>query len=449
VAIGAAKNNPNYPTLTEDYIVECRNISKSVKNNDSFKRIINPTEEMELNYSVLINRTSISDWTHIVSSDFRSMFYHLGYGMGFTDISDEGGTAFSNALLNVVDAISKNELNEDLYIKKSDIESGYNYYKCSFTLPFGLMLSVDSQEIPFNNNFFDYQNSIYKLLKKNGRDLFVREVPDNSSVEKFVGKKTSLYDKNFEFDKEMYRGIFNYKVEEKSVLYFYLDDGSDISQSKMVVDDCELRIIKNGEEDLSEPIKYRLSYNNNIIELGTFENEDVTIELNSTHPEIDKPVVYAMSLEKLDNLCKNYKSCVTEYSTGKKSMSIKATGEEGRYLFVPVYNNGSWVCTVNGEKTDVKSVLGSFMAIPLKDGENNIYINYVPKTFYITLAFSALSLAAFIVIMILIKKKQFKAPEKLKGLFLWALTGLFAAFVTIAYIIPLIAQVYYAIVGRG
>ena len=236
------------------------------------------------------------------------------------------------------------------------------------------------------------------------------------------------------------------------MLYFCLDDGSDISVDDIVVTDCVIDV--NGERlfipsnNSTSAELYRNGVNNNVIELGTFENEDITIELNSTHSEIDKPVVYAMSLEKLGELCDGYESCVTEYSTGKDSITVKANGEKGKYLFIPVYNNGGWECTVNGEKTEVGNVLGSFMAIALQDGENDISIRYVPKTFYVTFAFSIAVLLGFALAMLFVKKRKIQAPEKLQTLFLWALTGLFTAFIAIAYIAPLIAQIYYAFVGR-
>ncbi|MBO4338356.1 MAG: YfhO family protein [Clostridia bacterium] len=438
--------------ITEEYILDCNSIIDKIECGDCFKRVSNPSVELLMNYPVIIDRTAISDWSHIVNSDFREMFYYLGYGMMFTSTSDAGSTAFGNALMLVNNTFSTLTLNSDLYEKKQEMPNGFTYYNNRYTLPFGVSFDKSVFDVTFNGNSFDYQNEIFARLNEEDNSLFTPIAYSSKSYKKYTGKQTSYYDKDFEFEKEMYKAEYKYHVNEKSVLYFCLDDGSDISVDKMIVEDCTIEL--NGKRLIipnycsTESDIYRSGNNNNLIELGTFENEDVTIELNSTHPEIDKPMVYAMSLEKLGELCDNYKSCVTQYSTGKKSMSIKAVGEEGKYLFIPVYNNGNWVCTVNGERTEVRNVLGSFMAVELKDGENDIYINYVPKTFYITVSFSAFAAALFALVMIIIRKKNIKAPDSLEKLFLWALTGLFSAFIAVAYIIPIIANIYYAFVGR-
>ncbi|MCR4563699.1 MAG: YfhO family protein [Clostridiales bacterium] len=447
-----ASNDVNDGSNSETYLINAFSIKDDVEQNDPFKRVSNPSVELLMNYPIIIDRTAISDWSHIVSSDFREMFYYLGYGMMFTSTSDAGSTAFGNALMLVNNSFSTLTLNSDLYEKKQEMPNGFTYYNNRYTLPFGASFDKSVFDVAFNGNSFDYQNEIFARLNKEDNSLFTPIAYSSKSYKKYTGKQISYYDKDFEFEKEMYKADYIYHVNEKSVLYFCLDDGSNISTDEVVVKDCKIKI--NGREmvipnyySASSKI-YRSGNNNNLLELGTFENEDVIIELNSTHPEIDKPMVYAMSLEKLGELCDNYKSCVTQYSTGKKSMSIKAVGEEGKYLFIPVYNNGNWVCTVNGERTEVRNVLGSFMAVELKDGENDIYINYVPKTFYITVSFSAFATALFALVMIIIRKKNIKAPDSLEKLFLWALTGLFSAFIAVAYIIPIIANIYYAFVGR-
>ena len=435
--------NKNTVSTTETYIKDCAMIEKDVEEPDTFKRLCNPSSSFFANYPILINRTSIADWSHIVSDDLR-----LGYGMVFTSLSDMGSTAFGNALLCVTDTLSTNPVNNELCTESKKLEKDFTYYKNNYVLPFGAMFDGSCFDIEFSGNFFEYQNDIYSLMSKDGGALFTKCEEISGKVEEYTDQVKTRYSDSFEIDVDKYRSTFTYHVGEKSVLYFCLDDGSDISVDDIVVNDC---IIEVNGETLLIPIygAYRISTSDNVLELGTFGNEDVTLELNSTHPEIDKPVVYAMSLEKLDSLCRNYKSCVSDYSVGKKSLEIKATGEDGKYLFVPVYNNGNWVCTVNGEQTEVRSVLGSFTAIELEDGENEITLKYVPKTLYLTIAFSVLSAVVFAFVMFILNKKKIKAPETLEKLFLWALSALFAGFVAFAYIAPLVAQVYYLFAGRG
>jgi uncharacterized membrane protein YfhO len=440
-------------SVTEYSITNTTSLREYVNDENVFNRISNPSSELLFNYAVMLDRVSVSDWSHIVNDDFRQTFYRLGFGMMFTSVSDSGSTAFAKALLNIKTSVSSLDCNPDLYGIKQNCENSFTVYNNRYTLPLGVTFNRGIFDLDFNGEFFEYHNSIFENLTNGKEPLFKQLQKTSGDINQYVGKLPNYLDKTFEMKKDMYKVVYTYHADEKCILYFYIDDGSDVSHDYINFNDCTISVNGKGVviptcASLTND-KYRKDNNNNILELGTFENEDVTIELNSTHPEIDKPMVYAMSLAKLGELCDNYKTCVTEYSTGKKSMQIKAKGEDGKYLFIPVYNNGSWVCTVNGEKTEVLDVLGSFMAVPLKDGENDIRINYVPQRFYILIAFSTAALIVFVAALLIIRKKQLKAPEKLQTLFLWALTGLFSAFIAIAYIIPIIASIYYAFTGRG
>ena len=90
------------------YIQKSYNLKKELEiPDDKINRIQNPDLTLNANFPILLKKAGISDYTTGIPNYFQNMLKKLGYGCGFhIYILDSGGTVFSNALLNIKQAIN-------------------------------------------------------------------------------------------------------------------------------------------------------------------------------------------------------------------------------------------------------------------------------------------------------------------------------------------------------
>ena len=141
--------------------------------------------------------------------------------------------------------------------------------------------------------------------------------------------------------------------------------------------------------------------------LGTYENETLSISVNSKNIETDELIIGLMDTEKLDTLCKSLEEAphAFDVNAGGYELSLKVNDPKGRYVFLPIEYNKNWRAEINGSKAEITPVLGgAFTAIKLGNEDAEIKLKYVPYSFWICVVISAVGLIMFAVLMLLRKK---------------------------------------------
>ena len=80
------------------------------------------------------------------------------------------------------------------------------------------------------------------------------------------------------------------------------------------------------------------------------------------------------------------------------------TLEEGQELLFTIPWDEGWTCYVDGEKTDLKKVLGVFMAAEVEPGEHTYEMKYVPAGLDIGIKISIGTLVFLILYLALLRK---------------------------------------------
>ncbi len=359
------------------------------------------------NYGILTGTPTLGDWTLNVSREYFDEFHNLGYTQEYTTLYDTGGTAFTDALLNVKKIFLNAETDSSLYSYSQEL-NGFNFYDCEYTLPFGILTGEDFTEVSFNENDlpFGYQNRLYKALTGDNDDL-IRTVKYKDAIISDESEMVTNIMFPFTYTAE-------FQITEPSVMYFYEDNQLDIL----------MQINVNGEpaylpygDDVENNTFPRVNESGTAF-VGDFDAGTVTVSIISETEASDTFYVGFMSISRLRTLCDMYSSGshAKDVRASASKLSMKVNDPQGRYVFIPVEYSSSWRAEVNGRKTDIKPVMdGAFMAVKLGSEDADIELSFVPFPMFIGIVISAVGVIILVLILLMIKKGHDPAKSKLFG----------------------------------
>ena len=396
----------NEGDIDKTYIAVSNEVSEDLGEATSPIVRIKADASMNHYYPVIMRRNSVSGFQPFSSEKQITGMFDRGYAhYGGVKMSDCGGTLVSDALMGVKYAIAKEQVNESLY-KQEKTYGDYTLYHSLYFYEQGIKLMNPDIEFEQIENPFAYQNQLAETIigiplldicAKNENDLSLQ-------------------------------------IEGKSVLYLF----SPNSDAFSLVTVKDQNSGKAYEIDLSS-----MDWTNEILELGVWEN--ASLEINIVSDEQINEVFFAtLSLEK-------FRSHMPEVFDGfdisrdNTSMSVSLQGAfDGEYLYLPLYPDEGWKCVVNDEKVTIKEFAQIGMAIPVREGDNNIELSFVPPGLYWGIAVSVIGLIAFGITLAVNEKNEYKAINQV----LYVGDELiFATIILAFYIIPIICFVIWGVLA--
>lgn len=380
--------------------------------NDNLSRIKQTSMIVFCNYGMLLGQPTLADWSNDSSADYIDSMRELGYSSNYTYQFDHGGTAFSDALLNIKKAFTLSSL--DKYTDKelyTDPVYGTDsiLYDCRYTLPFGLL--TDEEFIKASDyepeNTFDYQNRLYKALTGSDESLFkVYSFADILDGEECEMNTNVLF--NYQFTGTV-------KLPEKSCLYMWMNyfDPEELNSGDnfKLLETC-IEVNVNGQPHYipyfgdDDKNRYPQKNNTGIVSLGVYDNETVRISAISTNDDPSKIYFGVMDIDKLDALCKAYSDkSAYDVNAGGSELTMKVDDPQGRYVFLPMQYDKNWKAEINGSDAELIPVMnGAFMALKLGDEDADIRLYFSPRILYVCLAVTVIGLALLAALIIARKK---------------------------------------------
>jgi uncharacterized membrane protein YfhO len=389
-------------------------------------RIKNICHTSSSNYPFILERAALSNWTHSISGNLQDSIKLLGYSTIYTRLSDFGGTVFSDALLNIKQTISTDELDKDLYTQTNRNHS-YILYTNKYNLPFGLtMSSSDASLIKPNANCFEYQNAFFECLS--GQKDLISSIKsdlmiDNTVITNASAREVGLKNEYF----------YQCKIVGSHVLYFYSTDNN--TKLSFYIDGKSVSITSLGQK---ENKMFPVDYNNNLLCLGTFTDQvtNIRIVCPPSFSEVDIQLGL-LDLKKLESLTHNYENYTVNETSNKRSISLTVNGNaEKDMLFLPISYDSGWRCSVNEQAVNVEKVANSFLGIKLQNGENNVNLVFFPSGMKIGLCISFLTLLILVIGFIISRKHMLKIPEIALRCFEIAFFMIWGCVITMFYIVP-------------
>lgn len=392
-------------------------------------RVKNPDTGLNANYGMIMRRETLSGWTSFATPTQIDGAVSLGYSSQFTRMLDAGGNIFSDTILHVTDVISCGELDDRLYEKTAttsvvtDHMTGekrdYHLYKNRFEMPFAIPVKDASLLKEKYDNTVDLVNSFAAAFGSD-KDI-ARAVDYEPKITSADGHEITTY---------------RIRAEGKETLYFAGDCVDTEYYNTSISVNGKLIKIPSIKEDGN--YLFPAHFNNNTVELGTFENEDVEVIMDMDVEDAEQRYdhyLYRIDIDALSDLCEKV-SIGESVTQGARSLDINIDKEPGiSGVLVPVPYEQGWTARTDAGAADIVSINGLFMYVPT--GGGSVHMSYLPPMMKSGAVIAVITLICFAVLLVMDKKKEPAAGviDRAAG-YAWMVA--FAAVFSVIYIVPIV-----------
>lgn len=430
--IGPPKFYEYEPYQYGDYVQAANEVKDSLDIEESVTdRIVNPDISLNANYPLILRRSAMSSFTAALQSDTQSYSKKFGYSKYFLWLLDSGGTVFTNSLFHVTQAVNVNELDSQMYTAvRSD--GDYTLYDANYKLPFAMSVNKNITRQDFSGNWEDLHNIFYKALTNDTQDIV--------NGMSYTKKESSVIRE------------YNVRADGKQAVYINIVDvnnrNTDANASWLI---CSMHIYVNGEAVLIPTLgdvkntAYFTDYNNNLVYLGTFENENFTIRVEYDDPwylKVSEVSFAGLDMDKMQSLVDKHADdyCETSYTSDSLTVKLNGSGVNNMAL-IPVVYSDNWNVKVNGKKVKAKSVCGLFTGVDIHAGENVIEMTFEPKGKKAGMLISLATLIMMIASALILKFTKLKVPALLKMCAAFIYLELYNIVIVAMFLIPVVAAI--------
>ena len=430
--IGPPKFYEYEPYQYGDYVQAANEVKDSLDIEESVTdRIVNSDISLNANYPLILRRSAMSSFTAALHSDTQSYSKKFGYSKYFLWLLDSGGTVFTNSLFHVTQAVNVNELDSQMYTAlRSD--GDYTLYDANYKLPFAMSVNKNITRQDFSGNWEDLHNIFYKALTNDTQDIV--------NGMSYTKKESSVIRE------------YNVRADGKQAVYINIVDvnnrNTDANASWLI---SSMHIYVNGEAGLVPTLgdvkntAYFTDYNNNLVYLGTFENENFTIRVEYDDPwylKVSEVSFAGLDMDKMQSLVDKHADdyCETSYTSDSLTVKLNGSGVNNMAL-IPVVYSDNWNVKVNGKKVKAKSVCGLFTGVDIHAGENVIEMTFEPKGKKAGMLISLATLIMMIASALILKFTKLKVPALLKMCAAFIYLELYNIVIVAMFLIPVVAAI--------
>ena len=430
--IGPPKFYEYEPYQYGDYVQAANEVKDSLDIEESVTdRIVNSDISLNANYPLILRRSAMSSFTAALQSDTQSYSKKFGYSKYFLWLLDSGGTVFTNSLFHVTQAVNVNELDSQMYTAlRSD--GDYTLYDANYKLPFAMSVNKNITRQDFSGNWGDLHNIFYKALTNDTQDIV--------NGMSYTKKESSVIRE------------YNVRADGKQAVYINIVDvnnrNTDANASWLI---SSMHIYVNGEAVLVPTLgdvkntAYFTDYNNNLVYLGTFENENFTIRVEYDDPwylKVSEVSFAGLDMDKMQSLVDKHADdyCETSYTSDSLTVKLNGSGVNNMAL-IPVVYSDNWNVKVNGKKVKAKSVCGLFTGVDIHAGENVIEMTFEPKGKKAGMLISLATLIMMIASALILKFTKLKVPALLKMCAAFIYLELYNIVIVAMFLIPVVAAI--------
>lgn len=430
--IGPPKFYEYEPYQYGDYVQAANEVKDSLDIEESVtERIVNPDISLNANYPLILRRSAMSSFTAALQSDTQSYSKKFGYSKYFLWLLDSGGTVFTNSLFHVTQAVNVNKLDSQMYTAvRSD--GDYTLYDANYKLPFAMSVNKNITRQDFSGNWEDLHNIFYKALTNDTQDIV--------NGMSYTKKESSVIRE------------YNVRADGKQAVYINIVDvnnrNTDANASWLI---SSMHIYVNGEAVLVPTLgdvkntAYFTDYNNNLVYLGTFENENFTIRVEYDDPwylKVSEVSFAGLDMDKMQSLVDKHADdyCETSYTSDSLTVKLNGSGVNNMAL-IPVVYSDNWNVKVNGKKVKAKSVCGLFTGVDIHAGENVIEMTFEPKGKKAGMLISLATLIMMIASALILKFTKLKVPALLKMCAAFIYLELYNIVIVVMFLIPVVVAI--------
>ena len=378
----------NNPTRTETF-ADISKLGDKIDDN-VFYRVVTDYKTADYNMSGALGYNSIGHYTSLTNHNFMYMQRLLGYSTVWMKSGSSGGTELTNIIFSSKYKISNG------YTGKNPVYSANGFYIDELPYYSGLGIICDNDfndctDIPSNLTRAQIQQYIFAKIYNTDKQLIKEydcDKTQGNGAEYVNGKYFIINGAEIKY---------NFYVSGKQSIYADCYDRFSNDLSEDYFDSLNIKV-----NNITVGRGYPGSDSNGLLWLGEFENEYITVEIEALK-NIRCYIfgIFGMNLDVLTETINN--DCANLNCGGGKIFGYVNTDEIKTCLLSVPFNEGLQI-KINGEIIPCKRVLSDFTAFELKEGENNIEIQLIPKGFVAGVIITAIGLMLFIIYMLFGKK---------------------------------------------
>ncbi len=356
-----------------------------------------------LNDPMMFNYHGISHFGSTMDASSDAAFENLGYQSPFMSYL-YGSTAFADSVLAIKYLFSDGSRTLPAHWRQTGTAAAYPIYENPYAMPMAFTVSpaasrtmVDGESGLWDNSFA-YQNALAKALGSEGN--ICAEVPPGS-----VAAATAIDggDVKLPLTGTM-PGSVDYTFNAPKGGYYYaLATAPQLYEAAASVNGSYIGLLFAGDFA-------------GVVNLGYFEEGEpiifsLALEAEFTIDSISFAYSTPDLLQRLaDSTLKNAASVAL--SDGFVSADVGAAN--GRtLLFTSIPYDAAWLAEVNGEARETIRFGGTFLAVPLEEGENRVELRYAVGGLWPGAVLSLAGLAAFAAMLVFAARRR-KRDNKMR-----------------------------------
>ncbi len=383
--------------ISREQYVDYDDYEKVVKRLNQEDKGLNYRIETDLNKtyndSLQLGVSSLSSFSSMMDNGLSKTLKSLGIAVRKAKYHKSGSTLFTEALLAQKYFISSKELSYSGY-ELIETNNNLNIYKNQFALSLGFLTDNSITEVQPNRfaNPFDLQNLIFNSISKTENvPLFRQVIPEKIEYE----NAKTLNNDNANSLKHLIRinknkpmkVIYTINMEQEMELYTLITTSQSI----------ESTLTANRKKG----VEYPSNENNGILKLGSFPSKQVKVELkiNENEVKMNKEWFYLADLTYFTHLKNGEEGTfsITSINENQLRAQVNVQNENQLLLFTIPWDEG-WRVEMNGQSIKPLKVMGSFLGIPVDQGEAEILLTFIPKGFLFGRILSIISIIIFLFI---------------------------------------------------
>ena len=421
---GAAVYEMGYQAVAGVHTVGSSTYSIYPANNSEIQQLIKIRDQRE---DELFSRTELTQWYTL---NDPALYYYNGVSQ-FSSMANESVTTFMkrigvpageaanryfyannsplvNILTDVKFIMAKDGYNGDSVNASKIGEIGKTaLYQEAFNLGLGFLVDNACESVVFDDsiNAFEQQNELWRRMTGVSKDLFspVDITHVGHQGYEVIRKDYGSYSYTRQSDAPAEDAFlkYNYTAEQDGMLYA-LCKVTDAENLDIWYNDEKIHTYNIGRQPYTAPIgAYKTG---EMVTLKVMMKEDYkkgTVQVYVYHLNQE---VLEEGYEKLNG----GRLVLTEFADTHFKGTVHADTDRALYMSVP--NDKGWTCYVDGVKTPVYSMFDAMCAVNVSAGEHEIEMRYSPPGFKAGVAVSVCSLAVFVVLFVIEKKRRGKNP---------------------------------------
>ncbi len=353
----------------------------------------------ESNFPGAIGYNSTGHYSSLASEEYLYAIKALGYSSMWMKIETYGGTEFSDALLSIKYQLDRKDNSKEALYSNTK----YAIYESPYYLPMGILCEGDDFELDIMTmERSEMQQKIFETITGTNDKLIIDYTPT-----KFTGCSHKL-DKD---DKHVLKGeggqiTYTIDVIGEQTLYFDCYDGYSNGLTEDVNGSFSVKIQSasiNGNVTKYPSSDYNRT--NGFLKLGEFSNEKVTVILTLKKDITCRSFnLFGLDHSTLQDCINNTNGSDLNFDGDDVSGSI--TAEKDGWMFISLPYSTNLVYEVNGKQVSAQKAFYGFTAIPVKAGENSIYIHSQAGILTWAIVLTIITLIAAIVLYTIMRKRK-------------------------------------------